>query len=252
MPEQPVSVMGDVWLLGRHRRMCGDSTRIDDVDKLMAGELADMVFTDPPYNVDYQGYTKDKLKIARDNMSNEKFSQFLLDIFASHLAAIKQGASLYVCHGSVYQREFQNALEANGFQIRTQIIWAKNHFAWGHGRYKFQHEPIFYFHQTGESDAWYGDKSQTTLWHVDKPTANRLHPTMKPVALIELTLKNSSKAGDIVVDLFGGSGSTLIACEKLGRNARLMELDPKYWDVVIKHWQEFTGQKAQLKEQLLN
>jgi DNA modification methylase len=246
-PEEPVSTPGDIWLLGRHRVMCGDTTRIDDVDQLIHGELADLVFTDPPYNVDYEGYTKEKLKIARDNMSEDQFSNFLLDVFASHLAAIKKGASMYVCHGSVYQREFQNALEANGFLIRNQIIWAKNHFAWGFGRYKFKHEPIFYCYQKGEADPWYGDKGQSTLWQIDKTSSNQLHPTMKPVALIEMALKNSSKAGDIVADLFGGSGSTLIACEKMGRNARLMELDPKYCDVVVKRWQNFTGLKATLK-----
>lgn len=246
--EKSISNYGDIWLLGRHRLMCGDSTHVNDVEKLIAGELADMVFTDPPYNVDYQGYTKDKLKIARDNLSDTQFYQFLLDAFAMHLVAIKKGASLYICHGSNTQREFQNALEANGFMVRNQIIWAKNHFAWGHGRYKFKHEPIFYCYQKDQSDAWYGDKSQSTLWPVDKPVANRLHPTMKPVALIEMALKNSSKAGDIVLDLFGGSGSTLIACEKNGRNARLMELDPKYVDVAIKRWEKFTGHQAILKK----
>jgi len=242
--EEPVSRLGDLWLLGRHRVMCGDSTHIDQVDQLVSGSLADLVFTDPPYNVDYEGYTNDKLKITHDNMSDSQFYQFLLAIFASYFTAVKKGASLYVCHGSLYQREFQNALEANGFLVRNQIIWAKNHFAWGRGRYKFQHEPIFYCYQKGESDPWYGDKTQSTIWQIDKPNANRLHPTMKPVSLVEMALKNSSKAGDIVLDLFGGSGSTLIACEKTARTARLMELDPKYCDVIIKRWQDFTGQKA--------
>lgn len=241
---EPVSRLGDIWLLGRHRVMCGDSTRIDQVEQLIAGSLADMVFTDPPYNVDYEGYTDDKLKITHDKMSDTQFTQFLLDIFASYFTAVKKGASMYVCHGSIYQREFQNALEANGFTVRNQIIWAKNHFAWGRGRYKFQHEPIFYCYQKGASDPWYGDKAQSTLWRIDKPNANRLHPTMKPVSLVEMALQNSSKAGDVVLDLFGGSGSTLIACEKNARNARLMELDPKYCDVIIKRWQEFTGHKA--------
>lgn len=245
--EQSVSVLGDIWLLGRHRVMCGDSTSIGNVEKLMSGELADMVFTDPPYNVNYEGYTEEKLKIVQDDMSDEQFNQFLLEIFSSYLIATKKGASMYVCHGSLYQREFQNALEKNGFAIRNQIIWAKNHFAWGHGRYKFQHEPIFYCHQQDQSDCWYGDKSQSTLWQVNKPNASRLHPTMKPVGLIELALKNSSKAGDIVLDLFGGSGSTLIACEINARAARLMELDPKYCDVIIKRWQAFTGQQAILQ-----
>jgi DNA modification methylase len=244
MAAEPISRLGDIWLLGRHRVMCGDSTRIDQVEQLIAGGLADMVFTDPPYNVDYEGYTDDKLKITHDKMSDTQFTQFLLDIFASYFTAVKKGASMYVCHGSIYQREFQNALEANGFTVRNQIIWAKNHFAWGRGRYKFQHEPIFYCYQKGTSDPWYGDKAQSTLWKIDKPNANRLHPTMKPVSLVEMALQNSSKAGDIVLDLFGGSGSTLIACEKNGRNARLMELDPKYCDVIIKRWQEFTGHKA--------
>ena len=246
--EEPISQLGDVWLLGRHRVLCGDSTRIDNVENLAAGELADMVFTDPPYNVDYEGYTDDKLKITHDNMNDDQFKKFLLDIFASYLVAVKKGAAMYVCHGSIYQREFQNALEANGFTVRNQIIWAKNHFAWGRGRYKFQHEPIFYCYQKGQSDPWYGDKTQSTLWQIDKPNANRLHPTMKPVALIEMALKNSSKAGDIVLDLFGGSGSTLIACEKTARSAWLMELDPQYCDVIVKRWQEFTGHQATLQD----
>jgi DNA modification methylase len=153
---------------------------------------------------------------------------------------------MYVCHASSVQQEFQNALEASGFEVRCQIIWAKNTFAWGHGRYKFQHEPIFYCHRAKQSDAWYGDKSQSTLWQEKKPAANRLHPTMKPIELIERALLNSSKAGDCVLDLFGGSGSTLIACERRNRKASLMELDPKYADVFVKRWQEYTGQQAVL------
>jgi DNA modification methylase len=145
-----------------------------------------------------------------------------------------------------WQREFQNALEAAGFEIRCQVIWAKNTFAWGFGRYKFRHEPIFYCHVTGQSDAWYGDRSQSTLWEENKPSANRLHPTMKPVELIERALLNSSKAGDMVADLFGGSGSTLIACERRGRSARLMEVDPRYADVIVRRWQDYTGKKATL------
>src|ERR1041385_2869460 len=151
---------------------------------------------------------------------------------------------MYVCHSSSMQREFQNAVEEAGFEVRCQIIWAKNTFAWGFGRYKFQHEPIFYCHVAGQSDAWYGDKSQSTLWQEKKPAANRLHPTMKPVELIERALRNSSKSGDIVADFFGGSGSTLIACERRDRKARLMEIDPKYADVIIRRWQDYTGKTA--------
>ena len=180
-------------------------------------------------------------------MSDVDFKKFLEDAFRSCRAAAKPGASMYVCHSSSWQREFQNALEAVGFEVRCQIVWAKNTFAWGFGRYKFQHEPIFYCHVAGQKDAWYGDKSQSTLWEENKPTANRIHPTSKPVELVERALVNSSKAGDIVVDLFGGSGSTLIGCERRGRNARLMEIDPKYADCIVRRWQEYTGQKATLE-----
>ena len=204
------------------------------------------MFTDPPYNVDYEGYTEDRLKIQGDRMSAERFAGFLHEAFASLRAATKAGASLYVCHSSSWQREFQNALEVAGFEVRCQIIWAKNTFAWGFGRYKFQHEPIFYCHIAGQSDPWYGDKSQSTLWQENKPAANRLHPTMKPVELIERALVNSSKAGDLVVDLFGGAGSTMIGCERKGRKARLMEIDPKYVDCTVRRWQEYTGEAAVL------
>jgi DNA modification methylase len=180
-------------------------------------------------------------------MSDADFKQFLENTFRSYRTVLKAGASLYTCHSSSWQREFQNALEASGFEIRCQIIWAKNTFAWGFGRYKFQHEPIFYAHVAGQKDSWYGDKSQSTLWEEKKPAANRLHPTAKPIELIERALINSSKSGDIAVDLFGGSGSTLIACERRGRKARLMEIDPRYADVIVRRWQEFTGKQAVLE-----
>jgi len=244
LADQVMTAPGDLWILGNHRLMCGDSVVLTDVERLMAGAKADLVFTDPPYNVDYTGNTNEKLKIQNDKMTTEDFVAFLQGTFASYRVLIKPGASMYVCHPSSFQREFQNALESAGFSVRAQIIWAKNRFAWGFGRYKFQHEPIFYCHVEGESDAWYGDKTQSTLWQEKRPAASRLHPTMKPVELIERALRNSSKAGDRVVDLFGGSGSTMIACEKTGRESSLMELDPKYADVIIKRWQDFTGKKA--------
>ncbi len=231
-PKTPVSRPGDLWVFGKHRLLCGDATNRDDIERLMGSDRADLVFTDPPYNVDYEGYTKDKLTIQGDRMAWEQFNQFLRDSFTSYQAAVKSGASVYVCHASSCQREFQNALEAAGFDVRCRIIWAKNTFAWGFGRYKFQHEPIFYCHLTGQKDSWYGDKSQSTLWQEKKPAANRLHPTMKPIELIERALRNSSKAGDCVLDFFGGSGSTLIACERRDRSARIMELDSRYADVI--------------------
>ena len=213
----------------------------------MAGDAADLVFTDPPYNVDYEGYTEGRLKIRGDRMSDAAFKQFLEAAFRSCRVVVKPGASLYICHSSSWQREFQNALEAAGFEIRCQIIWAKNTFAWGFGRYKFQHEPAFYCHVAGQKDAWYGDRSQSTLWEEKKPAANRIHPTAKPVELIERALLNSSKAGDLVVDLFGGSGSTLMACERRGRESRLMEIDPKYADCILRRYQEYTGKQAVLE-----
>ncbi|MGD0301724.1 MAG: DNA modification methylase [Bryobacteraceae bacterium] len=246
-PETPVSQPGDLWLLGKHRVLCGDATKAADVERLMAGQAADMVFSDLPYNCRYEGYTKDRLTIQNDDMTPVEFDQFLRASFKSFRTIVKPGASLYICHSSAFQREFQNALEAAGFEVRCQIIWGKNTFAWGFGRYKFQHEPIFYCHVNGEKDSWYGDKSQSTLWTEKKPAANRLHPTMKPVELIERALRNSSKAGDIVVDLFGGSGSSLIACERRERSARLMELDPKYADVIVQRWEKYTGKAANLE-----
>ncbi len=246
LPQTPVSVTGDLWILGDHKLLVGDATKQADVATLMAGDYADLVFTDPPYNVDYEGYTEDRLKIRGDRMSDAEFKQFLSSAFQAYRAAAKPGASLYVCHSSSWQREFQNALESAGFEVRCQIIWAKNTFAWGFGRYKFQHEPIFYAHVAKQKDPWYGDKSQSTLWEEKKPAANRIHPTAKPVELVERALLNSSKAGDIVADLFGGSGSTLIGCERRGRKARLMEIDPKYADCIVRRYQEYTGKKAVL------
>ena len=245
-PQIPVSVAGDLWILGDHKLVVGDATNGSDVAKLMTGDAADLVFTDPPYNVDYEGYTEERLKIKGDRMSAGEFRQFLENAFRSYREIAKPGASLYVCHSSSWQREFQSAMETAGFEVRCQIIWAKNTFAWGFGRYKFQHEPIFYCHVSGEKDAWYGDKSQSTLWQEKKPAANRMHPTAKPVELIERALLNSSKSGDIVADLFGGSGSTLIGCERRKRKARLMEIDPKYADVIVTRWQDYTGKQAVL------
>ena len=230
-----------MWILGNHKLLVGDATNVACVAKLMAGETADLIFTDPPYNVDYEGYTEERLKIKGDRKSDADFKLFLEAAFRSFRTLVKPGASMYLCHSSSWQREFQNALETAGFEVRCQIIWAKNTFAWGFGRYKFQHEPIFYTHVAGEKDPWYGDKSQSTLWQEKKPAANRIHPTAKPVELIERALLNSSKSGDLVADLFGGSGSTLIACERRNRKARLMEIDPKYADCIVQRYQEYSG-----------
>jgi DNA modification methylase len=247
LPQTPISAPGDLWILGNHKLLVGDATSHADLSRLMASDAADLLFIDTPYNVDYTGYTKEKLTMQGDRMSAAEFKQFLESAFRSCRAAAKPGASLYLCHSSSWQREFQNALEAAGFEVRCQIIWAKNTFAWGFGRYKFRHEPIFYCHVAGQSDAWYGDKSQSTLWEENKPAANRIHPTAKPVELVERALINSSKAGDLVADLFAGSGSTLIACERRNRKSCLMEIDPKYADCIVRRYQEYTVKQAVLE-----
>lgn len=246
VPKKAKSSLGDIYLLGDHRLMCGDSTEGAHVIKLMDGVKADLVFTDPPYNVDYEGYTDDNLKIQNDKMSDDEFRKFLHAAFLSYRAASKDGVAVYVCHPDWFQREFQTGLEAAGFAVRTTIVWVKNTFGWGFSRYKFQHEGVLYAHVQGEKDPWYGDKTQSTVWEENKPTANRLHPTMKPVELVMRAITNSSKSGDVVLDLFGGSGSTMIASEKMKRRAYLMELDPKYVDVIVQRWEEFTGKKARL------
>ena len=173
LPETPVSAAGDVWILGNHKLLVGDSTDQSAIARLMAGDTADLIFTDPPYNVGYQGYTEDHLTIKGDRMTDAEFKQFLEAAFRSCRTAVRPGASLYVCHSSSWQREFQNALESAGLEVRCQIIWAKNTFAWGFGRYKFRHEPLFYCHVARQKDPWYGDKSQSTLWDEKKPAANR-------------------------------------------------------------------------------
>ncbi len=232
----PVSQRGDLWILADHRLIVGDATDPDDVSRLMAGEKLALVVTDPPYNVDYEGYTDEKLKIAGDKMSADQYQEFLEGSFTNYRAAVLPNAGLYVFHPSAYQKQVEDALIAAGFEVRTQLIWGKHTFGWGNMRYKFAHEPMFYAHVKGESDAWYGDKTQQTLWLEKKPAANRLHPTMKPVELIERALMNSSRRGDRVGDFFGGAGSTLIACQRLRRRCFTAEIDPIYADVILRRW----------------
>ncbi len=237
---------GDVWLLNQHRIMCGDSTDIIQVKQLMLDEKADMAFIDPPYNVNYQGCKKIRQKIKNDHLQKNEFIQFLTHLVNAHQVALKRGGSLYMCYSNNHHRLFQQALEENDFEIRTQIVWSKNHFVLSFARYKLKHEVIFYCHRKKEKDPWYGDNKQTTVWQIPKPAANKLHPTMKPIALIEKALLNSSKKEDIIIDLCGGAGSTLMACENLGRYARLMEIEPHYVDATIQRWQAQTKQHAVL------
>lgn len=242
-----VSQAGDIWILGKHRVMCGDSTSSSDVEKLMNGEKANMVFTDPPYNVAYDGCKLKREKIKNDEMSNEKFIAFLSNAFNNIYDNVLKDASLYVCFASSKYINFYNSIIASGFNVRALLIWSKNHFTLNWSRYKCKYEPIFYCHVNNESDNWYGDNSQTNVWEFDKPAASKLHPTMKPIELIIKAINNSSKKGDLILDLFLGSGSTLIASEKSGRRCVGIELEPFYVDVIIKRWQKLTQQKAVLE-----
>lgn len=232
-PEQPITVEGDVWVLGRHRLMCGDSTSIDAVEKLMDGRKADMVFTDPPYGVDYDGINND---------DRAGLDALLRDAFANYLATSKSGAAIYVFHSDKCADIFHAAFREY-FHFSSMVIWAKNSLTLSRTDYQSQHEPCLYGWMKGGSHTFYGDRKQVSIWRFDKERVEG-HTTPKPIALIERALENSSKGGDLVSDLFGGSGSTLIACEKIARDCRMMELDPKYVDVIIKRWQDFTGEKA--------
>lgn len=262
----------DVWILGQHRIMCGDSLNIDNVQHLMDGELADCLWIDPPYNVDYEG--SDGKKIDNDNMDDNAFRQFLRDLFTSCFVAMKPGAPFYIAHADSEGYNFRGAAREADLDVKQCLIWVKNSLVLGRQDHQWQHEPILYGWKPGAAHKWYGefnkttviddcpkvndlDKGElmnlvrelrntlaTTIIREDKPKKNGDHPTMKPVALITHQLKNSSRRGDIIIDFCGGSGSTLIAAEKLGRKARLMELSPQYAQVIVERWQDFTGKDA--------
>lgn len=248
-PKEPTTKTGDLWKLGDHFLLCGDSTLIDNVEKLMGEDRADLVWTDPPYNVDYEGKTKEKLKIGNDNMGDEDFRGFLRTVYTNMAIVCKPGAGIYVAHADSEGVNFRAALEEGGFLLKQCLIWVKQQFVMGRQDYHWQHEPILYGWKEGAAHSWHGDRKQTTVLKFDRPHRSQNHPTTKPIDLIEYCLRNSSQAGDIVLDLFGGSGSTLIACEKTTRKARLMELAPTYCDVIVRRWEEYTGQKAELVTQ---
>lgn len=245
--DTPISQAGDVWLCGDHRVMCGDSTSTADVERLMAGYKADLIITDPPYNVAYEGGTEKKLTIKNDSMSAESFYQFLLAAYTAMFLVAKDGAGLYVFHADSEGMNFRKAMVEAGFKLAQCCVWVKQQFVMGRQDYHWQHEPVLYGWKATAAHRWYTDRKQSTVWNFDRPQRNDVHPTMKPIALIEYPLLNSSRGGDVVLDLFGGSGSTLIACEKHSRSSRLMELDGKYCDVIVKRWQEFTGGDATLE-----
>lgn len=241
---------GDVWKLGNHYLMCGDSTSKEDVKKLLqAGEclsVIDLVITDPPYNVDYQGKTNSNMKIENDDLTSGEFKEFLISAFSNMFMAMKEGASFYVWYASKSHIEFETALNECGLTTRQQLIWNKNSLVLSRQDYHWKHEPCFYGWKDGASHNWYNDRSQTTVLDFDRPTKNDLHPTMKPVPLIAYLIENSSKRGDKVLDLFGGSGSTLIASEQTGRQCYTMEYDEKYATVILKRFENLTGIKGVL------
>ena len=243
---EPITKLGDIWQLGRHRLMCGDSTSIEDVEKLMAGQLADMLLTDPPYNVAYEGKTKDRLTIQNDSMDNDSFRQFLRDAFSSADAVMKQGAVFYIWHADSEGYNFRGACFDIGWKVRQCLIWNKNSMVMGRQDYQWKHEPCLYGWKEGASHLWASDRKQTTVIDYQRPTKADIHPTMKPVGLFDYQIKNNTKGGDIVLDLFNGSGTTIMACEQNGRVARCMELDPRYVDACVKRWENFTGEKAVL------
>lgn len=290
LQEVPVSRRGDVWVLGRHRVMCGDSCSVDDMRLLTAGERLDLWLTDPPYNVDYQGGTEGKLKILNDSMSDEAFRKFLVGAYSAADAVMKPGAAFYVWHADSEGFNFRGAARDVGWQVRQCLVWRKNQLVMGRQDYHWRHEPCLYGWKSGASHRWFGGRKQTTVrdlaasgeavlqrveggryqLNIDgrsfllaadavaevlepsvfdegKPKRSESHPTMKPVSLFEHQVLNSSALGDLVGDSFGGSGTTLIVCQKVGRVARLMELDPKYCDVIVRRWQEFVGKEAALE-----
>lgn len=277
-----ISGQGDVWMLGDHRVMCGDSTSIEDVEKLCDGSIVDCCWTDPPYNVNYEGSAG---KIKNDNMGNAQFRQFLSEAFVSAFAVMRPGAPIYIAHADTEGYNFRGAFIDAGFKLSGCLIWVKPSLVLGRSDYQWRHEPILYGWKPGAAHSWYGGRAKTTVIdaenapfrvmqdesvqieigestliisgeslcveelvgstiRAEKPRRNAEHPTMKPVDLVLRMLKNSSRRGDVILDLFGGSGSTLIACQKSSRKARLMEFDPRFADVIVRRWQAFTGQKA--------
>ena len=244
LPEEPKAKRGDIYQLGTHRLMCGDSTDPADVARLMDGKAADLLLTDPPYNVNYEGGTG--LTIQNDNMEDAAFRKFLRDAFACADGVMKPGAAFYIWHADSEGYNFRGACHDIGWQVRQCLIWNKNALVLGRQDYQWKHEPCLYGWKGGASHTWLSDRTQTTVLDFDKPTRSEIHPTMKPIGLFDYQIRNSCPVGGAVLDLFNGSGTTIMACEQNGRSAYTMELDPRYVDAAIARWEEFTGNKAVL------
>lgn len=288
----PKTKVGDIILCGSHKIVCGDCTNSAHMNLLMDGKIADMVFTDPPYNADYTGHTANKMKIKNDNMDDEKFFKFLCDSFSSMFNYVKPRGGVYVCHSDLETINFLTAFKTSGFELKQSIVWVKHHFVRTRHGHHSRHESIVYGCRAGTGVDWRGDRKQTTVidtedgitinkidskttqivlkqglktlvfnvgkyevldmtddagtsvWRADRPCANIYHPNMKPLKLIAKGVKNSSLPNDIVLDPFGGSGSTLLTCEQMGRKCYTMELCPTFTDVIVQRWEEFTNKKA--------
>lgn len=259
--KEPETKYGDMWQLGKHLLLCGDATKIEDVKKLMMDDKAALVVTDPPYNVAVESVSvhlsDGRSTIINDDMPVEEFIQFLQMIFYNYVKIMKPDAAIYVFHPSSFQRDFENAMNEAGIEVRAQCIWVKNASSFGFAQYKYKHEPVFYAHIKKNSPKWYGDRKQTTVWRGGLPVdysapetvwevsrgdvTKYVHPTQKPLELLEIPIKNSSRVGDIVVDLFGGSGATLMTCDQMERSCRMMELDPIFCDVIKTRFLKNTG-----------
>ena len=246
LPKEPKAKRGDLYRLGKHYLLCGDSTSIEDVEKLTNGVTMDLLITDPPYNVAYEGGTKDKLTIKNDSMDNKSFRTFLTNAFFAADRVMKSGAVFYIWHADSEGYNFRGACNDVGWKVRQCLIWNKSSMVMGRQDYQWKHEPCLYGWKDGAGHLWASDRKQTTILNFDKPVRNGEHPTMKPIALFDYQIKNNTKKEDTVLDLFAGSGTTLIACEQNGRISYNMELDEKYVDVIIDRWETLTGGKAVL------
>lgn len=241
-PADPITKPGDLWILGNHRLLCGDSTDTVALERLMENKPADLWLTDPPYNVNYEGGTG--LKIQNDNMKDAEFRQFLHDVYVAANCFLRPGAAFYIWHADSEGYNFRGAAVDVGWKVRQCLIWLKSSLVMGRQDYQWKHEPCLYGWTEGAAHYWGSDRKQTTILEFDKPRRNGEHPTMKPVELFEYQMANSTKQGDVVLDSFGGSGTTMIAAERIHRKARIMELDPAYCDVIVKRWEDFTGNTA--------
>jgi DNA modification methylase len=256
-PVDPVTKPGDLWLLGEHRLLCGDSTKGEDVGRAIGGQLADMVFTDPPYNVAVAGGTHDSRdkknfgkgpKIQNDSMNDGDFRKFLRDAFGRMYCVVKPGAAVYVSHADTEGINFRCAFLEAGFLLKQCLVWVKQQFVFGRSDYHWQHEPILYGWRDGAGHQFFGERNQGTTWTIDRPMrSEKEHPTQKPVALPAKAIRNSSKGMDILFEPFAGAGSTIIAAEQLGRRCYGLEIEPRYCDVVVQRWEKLTGKKAEVQ-----